>query len=169
MAFCHWISDSRRSDAMGPKARLLRYRKFVYEVGSLPTGKGAAIDAEVVEKEEKRGFELSPTDCFRYRTRYCTRHIHVPRPGASFGRAILQSWRIVTQHIHVPRPGASFGRAILQSWRIVTDSGVIGSKEFVSECYVRFQGHFNCRREKRPTAIRGIDGVYSLKRLRLSA
>jgi putative transposase len=71
----------------------------------------------VVEKERRRGFELSKTDRFRYRTRY------------------------------------------------FTDSGIIGSKEFVSENYQRFKNLFSSKHEKKPKAIKGLDGIYSLKRL----
>ncbi len=46
-----------------------------------------------------------------------------------------------------------------------TDSGIIGSREFVSRNYKRFKHHFNSKREKKPKRIKGLDGVYSLKRL----
>jgi REP element-mobilizing transposase RayT len=54
----------------------------------------------------------------------------------------------------------------LNRTRYFTDSGVIGSKEFVSSCYRRFEHHFTCRHEKKPQRIGGLEGVYSLKRLR---
>jgi hypothetical protein len=46
-----------------------------------------------------------------------------------------------------------------------TDSGVIGSKEFVSKTYIRFKHVFNSKNEKRPKPVKGLSGVYSLKRL----
>ena len=49
--------------------------------------------------------------------------------------------------------------------RYFTDSGVIGSKEFVSRNYKRFQHVFRSKHEKKPKAVKGIDGMYSLKRL----
>jgi putative transposase len=49
--------------------------------------------------------------------------------------------------------------------RYFTDSGVIGSKEFVSKTYRRFKHHFNSKNEKKPKPIKGLSGVYSLKRL----
>ena len=94
------------------------YRRFVYQVGSIPSDKGARIDEAVLQSEERKNFELNVLDRFRHRTRY------------------------------------------------FTDSGVIGSKEFVSACYRRFEHHFTCRHEKKPQRIGGLDGVYSLKRLR---
>ena len=48
----------------------------------------------------------------------------------------------------------------------ITDSGVIGTKAFVAACYRRFEGHFACRHPKQPQAIAGLDGVFSLVRLR---
>ena len=49
--------------------------------------------------------------------------------------------------------------------RYFADSGIIGTKEFVSENYQRFKGVFMSKREKIPKPISGLDGVYSLKRL----
>jgi putative transposase len=49
--------------------------------------------------------------------------------------------------------------------RYFTDSGVIGSKEFVSKTYRRFKHHFISKNEKKPKPIKGLSGVYSLKRL----
>ena len=49
--------------------------------------------------------------------------------------------------------------------RYFTDSGIIGSKEFVSKNYQRFKHLFYSKHEKKPKPIKGLDGVYSLKRL----
>jgi len=49
--------------------------------------------------------------------------------------------------------------------RYFTDSGVIGTKAFVSRCYQTFQDNFQSKHEKRPKGILGLDGIYSLKRL----
>jgi len=49
--------------------------------------------------------------------------------------------------------------------RWFTDSGIIGTKEFVSTNYQRFKHHFNSKHEKKPKIIKGLDGVFSLKRL----
>jgi putative transposase len=49
--------------------------------------------------------------------------------------------------------------------RYFTDSGVIGSKEFVSKTYLRFKHHFNSKNEKKPKYVKGLPDVYSLKRL----
>jgi hypothetical protein len=49
--------------------------------------------------------------------------------------------------------------------RYFTDSGIIGSKEFVSENYPRFKHLFYSKHVKKPKAIKSLDGMYSLKRL----
>jgi len=49
--------------------------------------------------------------------------------------------------------------------RYFTDSGIIGSKEFVSSNYERFKHLFMSKHEKKPKRIKGLAGMYSLKRL----
>ena len=49
--------------------------------------------------------------------------------------------------------------------RYFTDSGIIGSKEFVAINYQRFKHLFSSKHEKKPRPIKGLDGMYSLKRL----
>jgi len=49
--------------------------------------------------------------------------------------------------------------------RYFADSGIIGTKEFVSSNYQRFKDFFMSKREKVPRRVAGLDGVYSLKRL----
>ena len=49
--------------------------------------------------------------------------------------------------------------------RYFADSGIIGTKGFVSHYYEMLKGCFNTRNEKKPKKISGLDGIYSLKRL----
>ena len=49
--------------------------------------------------------------------------------------------------------------------RYFTDSGIIGSKEFVFTNYQRFKHLFCSKHEKKPKPIKGLEGMYSLKRL----
>lgn len=49
--------------------------------------------------------------------------------------------------------------------RYFTDSGIIGSKRYVSTLYQDFKGLFSAKRDKIPKRIVGLEGVYSLKRL----
>ena len=54
---------------------------------------------------------------------------------------------------------------LLSRTRYFTDSGVIGTKAFVSRCATLFKSHFASRHVKRPRPISGLPGVYALKRL----
>jgi len=102
------------------KERVKRYRRYVYESGSLnqpEKGNVKVIEDKVIEKERSKDFEISRSDRFRYRTRY------------------------------------------------FTDSGIIGSKEFVAENYQRFKHLFYSKHAKKPKPIKGLEGMYSLKRL----
>jgi REP element-mobilizing transposase RayT len=49
--------------------------------------------------------------------------------------------------------------------RYFSDSGVIGSKAFVSNNYKQFKDIFHSKHEKKPKPIKGLVGIYSLKRL----
>ena len=49
--------------------------------------------------------------------------------------------------------------------RYFTDSGIIGSKEFVAQNYLRFKHLFFSKHVKKPKPIKGLEGMYSLKRL----
>lgn len=48
--------------------------------------------------------------------------------------------------------------------RYFTDSGIIGSKEFVSTNYSRFKHLFMSKKNKIPKQVKGLDGIFSLKR-----
>jgi len=52
--------------------------------------------------------------------------------------------------------------------RYFSDSGIIGTKKFVSQNYQRFKHHFQSKNDKIPKLISGLDGMYSLKRLSAS-
>jgi len=49
--------------------------------------------------------------------------------------------------------------------RYFTDSGIIGTKEFVSTNYNRFKHLFKPKHKKKPKPIKGLEGMFSLKRL----
>ncbi len=48
--------------------------------------------------------------------------------------------------------------------RYFTDSGIIGSREFVSVNYKKFKHLFLSKHEKKPKPVKGLAGVFSLKR-----
>jgi len=49
--------------------------------------------------------------------------------------------------------------------RYFTDSGIIGTRAFVAKNYQRFKHMFQSKHEKIPKPIKGLEGLYSLKRL----
>lgn len=49
--------------------------------------------------------------------------------------------------------------------RYFSDSGIIGSKKFVFNTYQQFKNLFHSRHEKKPKRVKGLSGIYSLKRL----
>ena len=49
--------------------------------------------------------------------------------------------------------------------RYFTDSGLISSKKFVKEHYQLFKEYFDSKKEKKPVPIKGLEGLFSLKRL----
>jgi len=49
--------------------------------------------------------------------------------------------------------------------RYFTDSGIIGSKKFVSENYKKFKDYFQTKKDKKPFKITGLGEVYSMKTL----
>lgn len=53
----------------------------------------------------------------------------------------------------------------LSRTRYFTDSGIIGSKEFVFTTYQQFKELFQSTHEKKPKRVKGLSGIYSLKRL----
>ena len=108
----------REFNVRGEKERVRRYRRYMYEAGSIDRPEnGKVIDPRVLARERKKDFQISLSSRLRYRTRY------------------------------------------------FTDSGIIGSKEFVSLNYQRFKHLFTTRHEKKPKSINGLSGIYSLKRL----
>jgi putative transposase len=54
------------------KKRLIKYRQFVYEVGSLKTTKGNSVKTEILVEETDKDFTPDAVDRFRARTRYFT-------------------------------------------------------------------------------------------------
>jgi putative transposase len=52
-----------------------------------------------------------------------------------------------------------------QRTRYFTDSGIIGSKEFVRENFLRFKHLFQTKNNRLPRRVKGLGEMYSLKRL----
>jgi hypothetical protein len=68
-------SELHRASVLDTEERLKRYRRYVYEAGTVKRpekGKSQVIGDKILEKERNRQFELSRSDRFWYRTRYFT-------------------------------------------------------------------------------------------------
>ena len=104
------------AEKLSADEQLRRYRQFVYEVGALPTDKGASIDGQIVEQEQSRRFNRPPVERFLSRSRY------------------------------------------------FTDSVIIGSRDFVRTHWRRWCCEYD-NPDKNPVAVRGLEGVFSLRRL----
>jgi REP element-mobilizing transposase RayT len=118
------------------KERIRRYRRYVYEAGALSR-------PEKVKTPEK----------------------YAPLSQVNFtGQAKVIGDRIIEKERKREFELSRSDRFRYRT-RYFTDSGVIGSKEFVSKTYMRFKNHFNSKNEKKPKPVKGLSGVYSLKRL----
>jgi hypothetical protein len=120
----------------GEKERIRRYRRYVYEAG-------AVYRPEKGKTPEK----YAPLS-----------QVNSTGQARVIGNRILEKER--KREFELSRSDRFRYRT-----RYFTDSGVIGSKEFVSKTYRRFKHHFNSKNEKIPKPIKGLSGVYSLKRL----
>ena len=122
--------------------RLRLYREFVYEKGHIKQkGRRQTTEGEtrgMGDGEKREGI----------------------RTGKGFEIAAIEKF----SHRHTQTDTDMVDRFRYRA-RYFTDSGIIGTKAFVARHYLAFKHLFSCKHEKRPKAIRGLDGIYSLKRL----
>jgi len=116
--------------------RIRRYRRYVYEAGALNRPDKGQAPEEYASLSQ----------------------VNSTRQGKVIGDKILEKER--KRSFELSRKDRFRYRT-----RYFTDSGIIGSKEFVSENYQRFNNIFSSKHEKKPKPIKGLDGMYSLKRL----
>ncbi|BBO81251.1 hypothetical protein DSCO28_18170 [Desulfosarcina ovata subsp. sediminis] len=86
----------------------------------------------------------------------------IPTDGKPYTKTIPE--KIVTEERKVNFKISRTDRFLYRT-RYFTDSGIIGSKEYVSDTYQQFKHLFQSRHEKKPKSVKGLDGVFSLKRL----
>ena len=120
---------------MGHEERLRLYRRFVFEKGCITAGKFSHPDGIITNK------------AFHWASRHTPQFNSPPE----FHGASETDTDMVDRFRY---------RA-----RYFTDSGIIGTKAFLAHHYQAFKHLFSCKHEKRPKTIRGLDGIYSLKRL----
>ncbi len=53
----------------------------------------------------------------------------------------------------------------LTKTRYFTDSGIIGSRKFVIEHFEKFKDYLKIKNDRKPKLIKGLDGIYSMRRL----
>jgi REP element-mobilizing transposase RayT len=86
----------------------------------------------------------------------------IPTDGKPYTKTIPE--KIVTgerkRHFEISRTNRFLYRT-----RYFTDSGIIGSREYVSGIYQQFKHLFQSKHEKKPKSVKGLEGVFSLKRL----
>jgi REP element-mobilizing transposase RayT len=126
----------REFNVKSEKERIRRYRRYVYEAG--------AVDRPEKGKTPEKYAPLS--------------QVNSTGQAKVIGDRILEKER--KREFELSRSDRFRFRT-----RYFTDSGVIGSKEFVSKTYLRFKHHFNSKNEKKPKPVKGLSGIYSLKRL----
>jgi hypothetical protein len=119
------------------KERLKGYRRYVYEAGALD--RPEKLMAGVIDNQVLEKERKTPVKCA-----WLLLKINLT------GQDDFELNRV---------------RRFRYRTRYFTDSGIIGTKEFVTENYQRFKKVFRSKREKIPKPVAGLDGVYSLKRL----
>ncbi|GAB6094614.1 hypothetical protein JCM14469_08660 [Desulfatiferula olefinivorans] len=106
--------------------------------------------------------EMDEAERFRRYRRY------VYEAGA-IGRADGKSKNVIARAIVEKERERNFEPAraarFMNKTRYFTDAGIIGSRAFVAEHSQQFRHIFQCRHDKKPRPIQGLDGIYSLKRL----
>ena len=116
--------------------RLKRYRRYVYEAGCLDSA-----DSGTVPEEHAQLSQVNSTG----QAGVIDKDIVEQERGKNYEVKRADRFRYRTRYF--------------------ADSGIIGTKEFVSSNYQRFKDLFMSKREKIPKRVVGLDGVYSLKRL----
>ncbi len=104
------------------------------------------------------GIGDAPTRLNRYRRYLYETGAVETEKGASIDRDVLDKER--KQDFNLTRAARFKYRT-----RYFSDSGIIGTKAFVSKNYKRFKHLFQSKNDKIPRPVKGLDGVYSLKRL----
>ena len=143
------------------KERVRRYRKYVYETGAI-----APSDKPYSNSHSSATFVGGVDDSSKY-TKSTSAS---PSPGR---RGIISNgkWkkRNIEQKVLDKERKRDFEISrtdrFLYRTRYFTDSGIIGSREYVSVTYQQFKHLFQSKHEKKPKSVKGLDGVFSLKRL----
>jgi putative transposase len=145
------------------KERVRRYREYVYETGAvLPTDKPYANSHSHSSATFVGGVDDS--------SKYTKSTSASASPGR---RGIISNGKWKKRNIDEKVLEKERKRCFeisrtdrfLYRTRYFTDSGIIGSREYVSGIYQQFKHLFQSKHEKKPKSVKGLDGMFSLKRL----
>jgi hypothetical protein len=143
------------------KERVRRYREYVYETGAVPTS-----NKPYSNSHSSATFVGGVDDSSKY-TKSTSASASPDRRGIisngkwkkrNIDEKVLEKER--KRDFEISRTDRFLYRT-----RYFTDSGIIGSREFVFGTYQQFKHLFQSKHEKKPKSVKGLDGVFSLKRL----
>ena len=118
-----------------PSEIVRKYREFVYETGAVDAGPVKCSEAALPEA----GFNRA-------------------------GKGARIEGKIVDRERRRKYKVSRVDRFLYRT-RYFTDSGILGSKEFVSEVFERVKHMLRSKNERRFKPLEGINGVYSMKKL----
>jgi len=139
------------------KPEAYKWNSIGYHVRTGNAGKFLSMDFGVLELRGENAEE-----CIRKYREYVNEAGAVGRPDTPDVRKIQRS---VIRKARKKNFKPTRVERFLTRNRYFTDSGVIGSKAFVSDKFDEFQEVFQNPGKRKPKPIKGLDGVYSLKRL----
>jgi REP element-mobilizing transposase RayT len=94
---------------------------------------------------------------------------HYVYEAAALKRSRGKSCRMIDEKIIAKQSETDFKNTRAYKFRYrsryFSDAGIIGSKAFVARKYKQFKDIFQSKHEKKPKPIKGLEGIYSLKRL----
>mgnify|MGYP003563375963 CR=1 FL=1 len=143
------------------RERVRRYREYVYETGAVPTS-----NKPYSNSHSSATFVGGVDDSSKY-TKSTSASASPDRRGIisngkwkkrNIDERVLEKER--KRDFEIRRTDRFLYRT-----RYFTDSGIIGSRDFVFGTYQQFKHLFQSKHEKKPKSVKGLDGMFSLKRL----
>lgn len=108
------------------------------------------------------GGEMSPEERLRHYQRYVY-EVGAIQPADKPGAGIIDQEALARERENGFEMERT--RRFRCRTRYFTDAGVIGRKDFVAIHFRRFRGLIGSKKERKPKPVKGIAGMYSLKRL----
>jgi len=109
------------------------------------------------------GFEGFETDDLKERIRRYREYVY------EAGALDMGKGRVIPENVvnREREKGYQITRSdrFLSKTRYFTDSGIIGSRKFVIEHFDKFKDYLKIKNDRKPKLIKGLDGIYSMRRL----